>query len=111
MRYSGPFLHFLLHPSTLYPDDRPIISVYQQKTRSCDIADDIAEWIEVLEDTALLDPTSSGALVSDSLKVACKNKNYHSTVLFTALVDFYRWMPRMGRTLEVGMVIKPVCFT
>jgi hypothetical protein len=61
------------------------------------VADDIAEWIEVLEDAALLDPTSLGALASDSLKLARKNKNYRSTVLFAALVDFYRWMPRMGR--------------
>jgi hypothetical protein len=51
----------------------------------------------VLEDAAPLDPASLGALASDSLKSACKNKDYHSTMLFAALVDFYQWMPHMGR--------------
>ncbi|KAF8139572.1 hypothetical protein K438DRAFT_1785531 [Mycena galopus ATCC 62051] len=61
------------------------------------VADNIPEWIEVLEDAAPLDPASLGALASDSLKLARKNQDYRSTVLFAALVDFYRWMPRMGR--------------
>ncbi|KAJ7123021.1 hypothetical protein C8R44DRAFT_735628 [Mycena epipterygia] len=62
------------------------------------VADDIAEWVDtVLEDAAPLRLDQLGSLASESLKVARKKKDYRSTVLFAALVDFYRWMPRMGR--------------
>ncbi|KAF7342874.1 DDE family endonuclease [Mycena sanguinolenta] len=62
------------------------------------IADDIAEWVyTILEDAAPLEPDQLQSLASDGLKAARKKKDYRSTVLFAALVDFYRWMPRMGR--------------
>ncbi|KAJ7934884.1 hypothetical protein B0H13DRAFT_1854876 [Mycena leptocephala] len=51
----------------------------------------------VLDDAAPLDPSELGCLAADSLKKARKLKDFCSTVLFAALVDFYRWMPRMGR--------------
>jgi hypothetical protein len=61
-------------------------------------ADDIAEWVDtVLDDAAPLRPEELGALASECLKIARKKKDYRSTVLFAALVDFYRWMHRMGR--------------
>ncbi|KAJ7337389.1 hypothetical protein DFH08DRAFT_1014352 [Mycena albidolilacea] len=61
------------------------------------VTDNIAEWIEVLEDAAPVGPESLHALAADCLKLARKKQDYRSTVLFAALVDFYRWMPRMGR--------------
>ncbi|KAJ7935007.1 hypothetical protein B0H13DRAFT_2305164 [Mycena leptocephala] len=62
------------------------------------VADEISSWIDtVLDDAAPLDPSELGCLAADSLKKARKLKDFLSTVLFAALVDFYRWMPRMGR--------------
>ncbi|KAJ7870623.1 hypothetical protein B0H14DRAFT_2571208 [Mycena olivaceomarginata] len=62
------------------------------------VADDIAEWVDtILEDAAPLETDQLQSLASDCLKAARKNKDYRSTVLFAALVDFYCWMPRMGR--------------
>jgi hypothetical protein len=62
------------------------------------IADDVAEWVDtILDDAAPLKPDELHALAVDGLKAARKNKDYRSTVLFAALVDFFCWMPRMGR--------------
>ncbi|KAF8211778.1 hypothetical protein K438DRAFT_58293 [Mycena galopus ATCC 62051] len=62
------------------------------------IADNIAEWVDtILEDAAPPETDQLQSLASDGLKAARKNKDYRSTVLFAALVDFYHWMPRMGR--------------
>ncbi|KAJ6632498.1 hypothetical protein B0H10DRAFT_2251958 [Mycena sp. CBHHK59/15] len=62
------------------------------------VADDIAEWIDtVLDDAAPRELDELCSLAVDCLKDARKKHNYRSTVLFAALVDFYRWMPRMGR--------------
>ncbi|KAF8214613.1 hypothetical protein K438DRAFT_1955664 [Mycena galopus ATCC 62051] len=60
------------------------------------LADEIAEWVDT-EDSAPLETDKFHSLASDYLKAAQKNKDYCSTVLFAALVDFYHWMPRMGR--------------
>src|SRR5258708_2490574 len=60
-------------------------------------ADDIAEWVDVLDDAAPPGPDELRSLGADCLKVARKQQDYRSTVLFAALVDFYRWMPCMGR--------------
>ncbi|KAJ7804447.1 hypothetical protein B0H14DRAFT_3486189 [Mycena olivaceomarginata] len=62
------------------------------------LADDVADWVDtVLDDAAPRDPQELGALAAASLKTARKQKDYRSEVLFASLVDFYRWMPRMGR--------------
>ncbi|KAK7008159.1 hypothetical protein R3P38DRAFT_3211809 [Favolaschia claudopus] len=61
------------------------------------IANDIADWVEtVLDDAAPKEPAELQALAVDSLKGARKQKDYRSEILFAALADFYRWMPRMG---------------
>ncbi|KAJ6613380.1 hypothetical protein B0H10DRAFT_1951537 [Mycena sp. CBHHK59/15] len=71
------------------------------------VADEIAEWVEtVLEDTAPLDPSELASLAADGLKKARKSKDYRSTILFAALTDFYRWMPRMGRLAAALRVAK-----
>jgi ABC-type uncharacterized transport system involved in gliding motility auxiliary subunit len=54
------------------------------------VTDNITEWIEVLEDAAPVGPKSLRALAADCLKLARKKQDYRSTVLFAALVDFYR---------------------
>ncbi|KAJ6609468.1 hypothetical protein B0H10DRAFT_1954582 [Mycena sp. CBHHK59/15] len=62
------------------------------------VADDIAEWIDtVLDDVAPRELDELCSLATDCLKDACKKHDYRSTVLFSALVDFYQWMPHMGR--------------
>ncbi|KAJ7911238.1 hypothetical protein B0H13DRAFT_1875991 [Mycena leptocephala] len=62
------------------------------------VADEIAEWVDtILDDAAPLDPAELASLAVDGLKKARKSKDFRSTVLFAALADFYRWMPRMGR--------------
>jgi hypothetical protein len=62
------------------------------------IADDIAEWVEtILDDAAPPESDKLHSLATDCLKDARKKKDYRSTVLFAALVNFYHWMPRMGR--------------
>jgi hypothetical protein len=71
------------------------------------VADDIAEWIDTaLDDAAPSEPDALCSLAADCLKTACKNQDYRSTVLFAALVDFYRWMPRMGRLRAALCVAK-----
>ncbi|KAJ6477742.1 hypothetical protein C8R45DRAFT_934397 [Mycena sanguinolenta] len=56
-----------------------------------------AEWIHVLEDAAPPGPDELHSLALDCPKVAQKEQDYRSTVLFASLADFYHWMPRMGR--------------
>ena len=63
-------------------------------------------WITILDDAAPLEPAELGALAADSLKAARKAKNFRGMVLFAALVDFYRWMPRMGRLRAALRVAK-----
>jgi hypothetical protein len=71
------------------------------------LADDVADWVDtVLDDAAPLDPKELGALAAASLKTARKRKDYRSEVLFASLVDFYRWMPRMGRLRAALRVAK-----
>jgi hypothetical protein len=70
------------------------------------VADNIAEWIEVLEDAAPVGPENLNALAADCLKLARKKQDYRSTVLFAALVDFYGWMPRMGRLCAALRIAK-----
>ncbi|KAJ7882883.1 hypothetical protein B0H13DRAFT_1890653 [Mycena leptocephala] len=61
------------------------------------LADDVADWVDtVLDDAAPQDPKELVALTAASLKTARKQKDYRSEVLFASLVDFYRWLPRMG---------------
>ncbi|KAJ7107219.1 hypothetical protein C8R43DRAFT_1091981 [Mycena crocata] len=70
-------------------------------------ADNIAEWVDTtLDDAAPLEPSELGALASECLKKAQKDQVYCSTILFAALVDFYRWMPRMGRLRAALQVAK-----
>ncbi|KAJ6533251.1 hypothetical protein B0H19DRAFT_1081407 [Mycena capillaripes] len=62
------------------------------------LADNVAEWVDtILDDAAPQEPQELGALAALSLKLARKQKDYRSEVLFASLVNFYRWMPRMGR--------------
>ncbi|KAJ7498083.1 hypothetical protein B0H11DRAFT_1998594, partial [Mycena galericulata] len=71
------------------------------------LADDIADWVDtVLDDAAPRDPKELGSLAAASLKTARKQKDYRSEVLFASLVDFYRWMPRMGRLRAALRVAK-----
>ncbi|KAJ7128547.1 hypothetical protein C8R44DRAFT_732881 [Mycena epipterygia] len=71
------------------------------------LADDVADWVEtVLDDAAPRDPKELGPLAAASLKTARKQKDYRSEVLFASLVDFYRWMPRMGRLRAALRVAK-----
>lgn len=71
------------------------------------VADEIAEWVEtVLDDAAPLGHAQLGSLAADCLKIARKNKDYRSESYFAALVDFYRWMPRMGRLAAALRVSK-----
>ncbi|KAJ7163044.1 hypothetical protein C8R46DRAFT_1221839 [Mycena filopes] len=71
------------------------------------LADDVADWVHtVLDDAAPRDPKELGALAAASLKTAHKQKDYRSEVLFASLVDFYRWMPRMGRLSAALRVAK-----
>ncbi|KAF8166298.1 hypothetical protein K438DRAFT_2066618 [Mycena galopus ATCC 62051] len=71
------------------------------------LADDVADWVDtVLDDAAPWDPKELGALAAASLKTARKQKDYRSEVLFASLVDFYRWMPRMGRLRAALRVAK-----
>ncbi|KAJ7325750.1 hypothetical protein DFH08DRAFT_816827 [Mycena albidolilacea] len=73
------------------------------------VADNIAEWVDtILEDAAPLETDQLQSLASDCLKAARKNKDYRSTVLLAALVDFYHWMPRMGRVYWDGHERKDV---
>jgi hypothetical protein len=71
------------------------------------LADDVADWVDtVLDDAAPQDPKELGALAAASLKTARRQKDYRSEVLFASLVDFYRWMPRMGRLRAALRVAK-----
>ncbi|KAJ7436649.1 hypothetical protein B0H11DRAFT_2109655 [Mycena galericulata] len=71
------------------------------------LADDIADGVDtVLDDAAPRDPKELGSLAAASLKTARKQKDYQSQVLFASLVDFYRWMPRMGRLRAALRVAK-----
>ncbi|KAJ7182123.1 hypothetical protein C8R46DRAFT_985245 [Mycena filopes] len=71
------------------------------------VADEIAEWVEtILDDAAPLAPAELASLALDGLKSARKSKDFRSTVLFAALGDFYRWMPRMGRLAAALRVAK-----
>ncbi|KAJ6550546.1 hypothetical protein B0H10DRAFT_1968821 [Mycena sp. CBHHK59/15] len=70
-------------------------------------ADDIADWVDtVLDDAASKEPAELEALEVASLKTARKEQNYRNTVLFAALADFYRWLPRMGRLRAALRVAK-----
>ncbi|KAJ7458981.1 hypothetical protein FB451DRAFT_1406157 [Mycena latifolia] len=58
---------------------------------SISAADEVAEWVHtVLDDAAPLEPAELGSLAEESLKTSRKAKDFRSTVLFAALVDFYR---------------------
>ncbi|KAJ7648975.1 hypothetical protein DFH06DRAFT_996741 [Mycena polygramma] len=71
------------------------------------VADEISEWVDtVLDDAAPVEPSELGFLAADCLKKARKSHDFRSTVLFAALVDFYRWMPRMGRLSAALRVAK-----
>ncbi|KAJ7016406.1 hypothetical protein C8F04DRAFT_1281500 [Mycena alexandri] len=62
------------------------------------LVDDIAGWVDtILDDATPQEPKELGALAAACLKVARRKKDYASEVLFTSLVNFYRWMPRLGR--------------
>jgi hypothetical protein len=52
--------------------------------------------VDVLDDAAPRGPDELESLATDCLKVAQKQQDYCSTVLFAALADFYWWMPHMG---------------
>ncbi|KAJ6591911.1 hypothetical protein B0H10DRAFT_1960705 [Mycena sp. CBHHK59/15] len=70
-------------------------------------ADDIADWVDtVLDDAASRKPAELEALVVASLKTARKEQNYRNSVLFAALADFYRWLPRMGHLRAALRVAK-----
>ncbi|KAJ7150019.1 hypothetical protein C8R43DRAFT_1088096 [Mycena crocata] len=70
-------------------------------------ADEIAEWVDtVLDDAAPLAPAELGSLAGDCLKHARKSHDFRGTVLFAALVDFYRWIPCMGRLRAALRVAK-----
>jgi hypothetical protein len=70
-------------------------------------ADNIAEWVDtILDDAAPLDPPELAALAVDCLKTARRNKDFRGSILFAALADFYRWMPRMGRLRAALRVAK-----
>ncbi|KAJ6621933.1 hypothetical protein B0H10DRAFT_2214741 [Mycena sp. CBHHK59/15] len=70
-------------------------------------ADDIADWVDtVLDDAASKEPAELEALAVASLNTARKEQNYRNTVLFAALADFYRWLPRMERLRAALRVAK-----
>ncbi|KAJ7857810.1 hypothetical protein B0H14DRAFT_3637989 [Mycena olivaceomarginata] len=70
-------------------------------------ADEIAEWVDtVLDDAAPLEPMQLEFLAADCLRKSRKSKDFWSTVLFAALVDFYRWMPLLGRLRAALRVAK-----
>lgn len=61
-------------------------------------AAEVADWVEgVLEDAAPKSPCELEALAQAGLQKARKGHDYRSEVTFAGLVDFYRWMPRLGR--------------
>jgi hypothetical protein len=71
------------------------------------VADEIPEWVDtILNDTAPLDPAELASLAVNGLKKARKSQDYRSTILFSALGDFYRWMPRMCRLAAALRVAK-----
>lgn len=61
-------------------------------------AAEVADWVEgVLDDAAPKTSQELEELARAGLQKARKEHDYRSEVTFAGLVDFYRWMPRLGR--------------
>ncbi|KAK7065030.1 DDE family endonuclease [Favolaschia claudopus] len=101
---SEPVSEVELEPEQIEEEARDLYG--DEAVDSVAEADDVAEWVEILEDAAPPEPDRLQALAADCLRIARKQHDYRSEVLFAALVDFYRWMGRMGRLRAALRVAK-----